>query len=744
MFSAGQAALLDLPEEVIVDGVLPHLEEADLHRLGLVNKSLHRLTNDQALWHRLLLRDFNFPRFATARVNGWKSLYIGLTRPEIWTCGEDSDGRLGVGRELYGGIRNGVPSLLSRLINYEGGAPFPLQTRWRDACLAKAYHSEQDPRALDSYLGPNPKFELLSEASVSLGAPVELHAAGWSFAALTSTGNVLLWGTIRTMDMPARPVTTPTVLDLGYASTNTNETRKRRQARLLAAGTALVAVTTQNECVVWHDPKYPTRLDDVFDLDQPAHIKQVVSGGGHTVLLTGSETVSDAERDSRALHSRDLDHRDPPRIYMWLNNWTDLHETDLQGFHAEHDPADDTSLLVKPSRSFRLPSLPPEPPAELLLPHERAQFGSTAFVLDPEHPVQIAAGENVVYALSQRGLVYKLDVEEPRTPLYHQEAGTDSDDSDDSAAGRMYSDAEERLESLRGRYIGEYASRRRVWQLLRGFCDPEMIRKAGEGSGNVWDLPHTRHLLSDDTRITHLSAAFRSFVAYSVDSSGSGLLYGEPSSSAKRGIVLQGRYDATSATLPQLKPELQGQGIIKVTCGDYHFGALDETGRVRTWGQWSKGARGTWDEYPLVEGRNLPFGAGEEDAAGGVQFGRAMRNRGPGIGFRIGLAGARGRAPPLPRASAPDPAPSQNPSSNSASRPSKLQRLEQRCRLRNVTSATQDTPTFARFEETDVEDANEGGHHGLKEEKERKFFVFDIAMAGWHTGALSVDLHLLA
>ena len=85
-----------------------------------------------------------------------------------------------------------------------------------------------------------------------------------------------------------------------------------------------------------------------------------------------------------------------------------------------------------------------------------------------------------------------------------------------------------------------------------------------------------------------LSAHFRTFVAYSRG----------PSS-----VVLMGGQSTNVRSRPQILPALQYRSIVSVTLGDYHFGAVTSTGRLLTWGAYSKGALGLGD--PL----ELPLGA---------------------------------------------------------------------------------------------------------------------------------------
>ena len=53
---------------------------------------------------------------------------------------------------------------------------------------------------------------------------------------------------------------------------------------------------------------------------------------------------------------------------------------------------------------------------------------------------------------------------------------------------------------------------------------------------------------------------------------------------------------------PKIIPELQNQSVISVVVGDYHYGALTATGRLLTWGAFSRGALGLGDPVTLPPG----------------------------------------------------------------------------------------------------------------------------------------------
>ena len=76
-------------------------------------------------------------------------------------------------------------------------------------------------------------------------------------------------------------------------------------------------------------------------------------------------------------------------------------------------------------------------------------------------------------------------------------------------------------------------------------------------------------------------------------------------------MVLKGEVETTPEALPMVIPELQNRSVISVVLGDYHFGALTSSGRLLTWGSYSRGALGLGDPGELPAGS--PGGFAEEE-----------------------------------------------------------------------------------------------------------------------------------
>ncbi|KAF8202318.1 regulator of chromosome condensation 1/beta-lactamase-inhibitor protein II [Pholiota molesta] len=185
------------------------------------------------------------------------------------------------------------------------------------------------------------------------------------------------------------------------------------------------------------------------------------------------------------------------------------------------------------------------------------------------------------------------------------------------------------------------------WEYLPLFSEVERIREhpafSSTDDSSKPDAPQTM-------QITHISANFLHFVAYSTDSSS---------------IVLIGDTNATPTTEPKIIPELQHKSVISVVVGDYHNAALTATGKLLTWGAYSNGGLGLGDPVKLEPGTPGAF-ANDRDLA---------------------AAQSRMRVPEPPAVS---------------------------------------VPTEVRFD------------HSSKKPRER--FCFSVTAAGWHTGALVIDL----
>ena len=67
-------------------------------------------------------------------------------------------------------------------------------------------------------------------------------------------------------------------------------------------------------------------------------------------------------------------------------------------------------------------------------------------------------------------------------------------------------------------------------------------------------------------------------------------------------MVLKGEIETSPESLPIVIPELQNRSVISVILGDYHYGALTSSGKLLTWGGYSKGALGLGDPGKVPAG----------------------------------------------------------------------------------------------------------------------------------------------
>jgi SCF-associated factor 1 len=119
------------------------------------------------------------------------------------------------------------------------------------------------------------------------------------------------------------------------------------------------------------------------------------------------------------------------------------------------------------------------------------------------------------------------------------------------------------------------------WEYLPNFSEVDRVRQHPTYISSQLKPP-------ESLRISHISAQFQTFVAYS------------PGSSS---VILLGSHETHADSSPLILPALQNNDIISVVLGDYHFGALTSTGKLLTWGEYSRGALGLGDPGVLLPGQ---------------------------------------------------------------------------------------------------------------------------------------------
>ncbi|KAI9060932.1 RCC1/BLIP-II [Trametes sanguinea] len=153
------------------------------------------------------------------------------------------------------------------------------------------------------------------------------------------------------------------------------------------------------------------------------------------------------------------------------------------------------------------------------------------------------------------------------------------------------------------RLAGEDEYQQGRWEYLPYFSDLERLREhaiyrpSEESDAPLVSPPET-------LCINHISASFETFFAYSTGTNSTVLM----------GKVAGG---APDTFLPTIIPELQNRSVISVVLGDYHYGALTGTGKLLTWGAFSKGALGLGDPTLIPLGQPGGY-ANEQQRRGSV------------------------------------------------------------------------------------------------------------------------------
>ncbi|GAO50008.1 RCC1/BLIP-II protein [Saitoella complicata NRRL Y-17804] len=187
------ATIESVASDVLLDQILPLLENADIASLSQTSRAFHTLTDEEILWRRKVQADFNLPP-QPARQSGWKELYRGLATARTFTWGSTGNGRLG----------HSWPGRV-------GAVSRPKEVREvRGECI------------------------------------VDIVAGGFGFHALTSKGKVYGWGTVGPFGVHERPEARPKRVNFpGYVKT-----------RAISAGRShMIALDDAGKLWEWHSFK---------------------------------------------------------------------------------------------------------------------------------------------------------------------------------------------------------------------------------------------------------------------------------------------------------------------------------------------------------------------------------------------------------------------------------------------------------------------------------------------------------
>ncbi|GAA5897494.1 hypothetical protein JCM5296_001142 [Sporobolomyces johnsonii] len=481
-------------------------------------------------------------------------------------------------------------------------------------------------------------------------SPVSLVAGGWSFHALTAEGQVVSWGTLNGEswardDAPLRDdgrTVRPMILPQSDAIGPVVQLDAGRRHVVMLGGDGRV-----------------------WEMRAFGRVVEVVDEGSR--WGTSSRSQGDAGRKIASVHAG-WDYSAALTVsgdvYVWWESGPALLDraAEAAGELSLSSPSTEGVAFSLEVDTLRLPPLP-----------------------SPEKIELIACGDNFILSLTDQSKLYFLDlsaVPDPSQPHAPQGARGDSEDSP------------ARSRESRGRLDAQLMAGRRGWRLMRRFCDVEEVAKL-EG--------FKERGIASGTQITHISAHFRSFAAYSVPSS----------SDSSASIVLMGNGDWHEQAEPQVIPELQGIGVIRIAQGDYHNLALTSSGHLYSWGAFSAGALGLGHPQllntPLSAPHPPPPPTAAERPPQPYPMPRPVNPNHPPAGQQQPHPLFPGFAPARPAVAIPQPP----------------QRVDKPMRVR---FPGDDDPL------DDEAELERGG-----EERQGKF-VYAVTASGWHSGALAVDV----
>lgn len=202
---------------------------------------------------------------------------------------------------------------------------------------------------------------------------------------------------------------------------------------------------------------------------------------------------------------------------------------------------------------------------------------------------KLSAGEAFLVILTEHGRVYKFDLSAPQPPMWGGGQGQghlqgliapQNEEEEEIEDGRLLNRTFTELER-------QIMTGQRHWIHLEKFSNWHLRSSRNETApGTQVELDEessNSSLQTCNQRISFISANFRTFFCIG------------------GGAVLQGHQDATEESEPTVMPELQNRGVIRVECGDYHFGALTASGELYTFGGYSNGALGLGIENSRLE-----------------------------------------------------------------------------------------------------------------------------------------------
>ncbi|KAK4049027.1 hypothetical protein OIV83_004388 [Microbotryomycetes sp. JL201] len=474
---------------------------------------------------------------------------------------------------------------------------------------------------------------------------VALAAAGWSFHALTSEGYIISWGTFDggQFVMGNAPLSNPgRIIQQPMAHPNRPE---MEEVVDLKAGRGHVLAKS------WSGKVYEFRC-----LGRTA---QICDSEGRWGRASHSDQDAVVAIEAGWEHSLVLTRAGDAFIWWQSGPGTIAEAAKAVGESRLTDATCQGVLFPLEVESVRLPDLPDATEGERIR--------------------LIASGDTFVIALTTLSRLFFLDVSNvPDRAGQLGHAGSDEPD-----------DSPDRSRASRERLAMAFLSGQRGWRPMTRFYEADQFQSL---DGFRESKPPA------STRITHISAHFKSFFAYSVPAD----------SNLDSSVVLQGNDEWTENVDPIVVPELQHCSVIKVAQGDYHNLALTSDGHVLSWGSFSSGALGLG--HPQLSNTPLSVEQSHWSTSTSITAGNDV----PPPRAHPGEPGVRFPGFVRTRPVQPLPPP-----------PDKVE-----------------TPMLIRFP-GDVDETLTELDVDLKKEGKRRTqgkFVFEVTAGGWHSGALAVEI----
>ncbi|KAI7903732.1 regulator of chromosome condensation 1/beta-lactamase-inhibitor protein II [Cokeromyces recurvatus] len=235
------------PRDILLSDIIPFLDSESIIQLSTVSKYFYLfLANDEFIWKKLCIEEFNIPQDNAYRISGWKRFFKALKyHAKVYTWGENRDQRLGLDQTNT--------SFLQQDMNMF--RPVLRHPRLR------GYSSEVTiPQEVTS----------LRNKSI-----IDITSGGWSFHALDTSGFVWMWGTIQ-QGITSRQ-RFPVLLQTG------NEIQPKIRFKSISSGRDHV-IGLAKDGTIWHWSNHIMLQRVQLDID--AEVVQVAANWNYSSVLT--------------------------------------------------------------------------------------------------------------------------------------------------------------------------------------------------------------------------------------------------------------------------------------------------------------------------------------------------------------------------------------------------------------------------------------------------------------------------